>query len=84
MSPLYIASEKDHVEVAKVLLEYGPQVNLPSNVRPVLQYRFSYYLDWTNRLLQVVIQFKLYSTTRTFLSWIWPCICILHASRVPY
>ena len=54
MSPLCTASEKDHVEVAKVLLEYGPQVNLPNNVRTMLQYRFSY---WTSRPLQVVIQF---------------------------
>lgn len=32
MSPLYIVSKNNRVEVAKVLLEYGAQVNLPNNV----------------------------------------------------
>ena len=41
MSPLNIASERDYVEVAKVLLEYRPDINLPNNVRLYIMYRLT-------------------------------------------
>jgi ankyrin repeat protein len=58
MSPLCIASEKDHMEVAEVLLEYRPHVNLQNNVRPFDTCRSRldrYYSSATPEL--VVLQF---------------------------